>query len=209
MNGSGESSNTLSLDSISTSGMEQDATGPFTDRQFSSQPSIFAPSDMDMEMRRTTESGRSEDVIKQRLANLVAYYSNHLDSDDSETESETANQETTDEQTETSPQRNRRQGEAEPSSAIGIDPRTATEQGPSDLARRGVPTFPAEVSGQLTTPTHRARLPQHSPTSLQSNTGSQVQREIQVYDDRLPATIQVSMNSSACSFPLFPQSIPC
>lgn len=191
---SGEFSNTPSLPSISTSKREEEVLGPFIDRQFSNRPSIFGRSEMDVEMRGAAQTDRSEATIRQRLANVVKYFS-EMDSSSNEggdTESETADDcEHAIEEAGTSIQRNRQQDGVETSSVINIGP----EQGRGHSLRGGVSTLPSEARGKLATPKRQGRLYQRSPTSLESNASSQVQREIRVYDDRVPATVEVSISN--------------
>jgi hypothetical protein len=175
MASSGDSSNTLSPPPNTTSKMEEEIRGPFIDRYFSTQPSIFASSEMDIP--RAPGPGRSEAVIRRRLANAVAAFS----ASDIVSDEISNNHQITRKQSNTG---NTMQNEDEPLSAIMLDPEAARTQ-------RSV--ISTSTMGQPATPTHRRRLPRRSPTSLQFDTSKQTQRGIQVYEDRFPATTQVSL----------------
>lgn len=147
---------------------------------------------MDVEMRGTARTDPSEAVIRQRLANVVKYF-NELDSSRDEggdTECETTDdREYVIEENDTGIQRNGQQDVVELPSVIHIGP----ERRSRHSTRRDVSTLPSESRGKPATPNRQGRLHQHSPTSLQPNGSNQVQREVQVYYDRVPSIVEVSI----------------
>lgn len=203
----GKHLNTSLLPSISNSKREEEVQGPFIDRQFSVRPSIFAPSKMDMEMRQPTTDDRSEPAIRQRLAYLVKYFS-EMDSssdDGDDTESETAdNRESTIEASEPGIQLNGPHSEVELPSAINIGPETAGEQSGGHSSRNGVTTLPSGAGETTATQGRQKRRRQHSHASLPSDARNHAQSEIQVYDDRVPVTAQVS-GSNPCDLHSHPK----
>ncbi|KAK2768166.1 hypothetical protein FQN54_000018 [Arachnomyces sp. PD_36] len=174
----------LTLQSMSS--REEEVLEPHSERHFTlTRPSIVA-----REMRGLDGSGRSDSPIRQRLDSIVHSYGRAeravINGNDSGSET-LSDSGSSDEGLGFGNQPTRPLDRVGSSSMTHIDPDTPGAQRIERLLHIGDSASRSRTGGLPETP-RRVQSPQRSPTSLQNGYSSRIRREIQVFDDRYPAT---------------------